>query len=897
MPLGPISGGVASGGGGNFGGGGGGVPAAHLPQDNDATLGLFIGLENETAGPDWLLDMMERNVVEVLPKAALSGSVGGSRLELEIPADYERPSISTGGNWFLEVVEGNAAEVPDVAAVAATATFNFASSIGPTSIVITMPTEIATGGDGNDWRIRFLADDNNLASPVVITIDESSQIISIQKHAAPSVTWGQIITAMNAAIGAGSTVATYGSDPGSLTASSNSPLNIPALGAAATNKQFSGGADAYNLDTPAQINAVTLTGSSRTITINFPTSLGVGTFGNGWRFILAATDGSRQGPTPGNPARGWTFDVNNGAQTITARRGLGNTADNLAAALNAEYGAGTGVAGGSGAQTLDNGQQDLGLFSGGETATPPRPRDPISLVIDRRDSDPSSPTDSGGNFVITALQTDTLAEIVAVINGFEYEVRYGDAPLYERQDAPYTTKTGITATIVGAGTNTLLQSLFTVPGSGTFFSQGQDIEPIHGSIDQDAKIVTLHYNTGDSLADLKAFLNGEELFTEHTTLLAVEIAETDLTRDPIPHGSANIPFVNYYSQGSFPGGSRGGGGGASDAALNNALRLLQEAYNMHAANASAHHSAAGSGSASVTFTSVSTQTELDAIDTTDGNIHIVRFTADVASYRESERYIYTTGGWELIEDIPAIDTLTVIEITSQQDVASELRTTSDGVLYFVRITTDVTGPNSETWLAGETYAFTGSSTGATLIAKVPDIAGLASRVSSAETDINANVAQLNVLQGGVNRVEADLAAIPRVTANPSAAATTALTKIQVGNVVYSLPTGTTPSGPSDEFVFGLSADAIPTPAEGTITAPGGSASIGPIANQYILIFRQADQGDITSVVFSDDPTSANQFGAFDKYASQVTPSGETGAYNVWVSTFAITRGVATMEVS
>lgn len=111
-------------------------------------------------------------------------------------------------------------------------------------------------------------------------------------------------------------------------------------------------------------------------------------------------------------------------------------------------------------------------------------------------------------------------------------------------------------------------------------------------------------------------------------------------------------------------------------------------------------------------------------------------------------------------------------------------------------------------------------------------------------------------------------------------------------------TGPAPMPGTDDFVFGLSADSTPEAAEGTIAAPGGSAQIGPIANQHILIFRLTDMGDITRVVFSDDPSSANQAAGFLKWGSEVRPSIEvSGDYSVWVSRFALTRSRATMVVS
>ena len=48
-----------------------------------------------------------------------------------------------------------------------------------------------------------------------------------------------------------------------------------------------------------------------------------------------------------------------------------------------------------------------------------------------------------------------------------------------------------------------------------------------------------------------------------------------------------------------------------------------------------------------------------------------------------------------------------------------------------------------------------------------------------------------------------------------------------------------------------------------------------------LIGRLASEGDISSVVYSDDPSMDNAVGAFSKFASTVDIGGD--AWNVWVS--------------
>ena len=58
----------------------------------------------------------------------------------------------------------------------------------------------------------------------------------------------------------------------------------------------------------------------------------------------------------------------------------------------------------------------------------------------------------------------------------------------------------------------------------------------------------------------------------------------------------------------------------------------------------------------------------------------------------------------------------------------------------------------------------------------------------------------------------------------------------------------------------------------------------------MLIWRDAAQADITSVIFAGDPTMANQIAGFTKFANRVTVGGRSG--NVWVSNQALSSAAA-----
>ena len=80
---------------------------------------------------------------------------------------------------------------------------------------------------------------------------------------------------------------------------------------------------------------------------------------------------------------------------------------------------------------------------------------------------------------------------------------------------------------------------------------------------------------------------------------------------------------------------------------------------------------------------------------------------------------------------------------------------------------------------------------------------------------------------------------------------------------------------------GLSADAVPTASEITIDGVNHVIPFPVFTDMRVIIWRLESQGDITSVVLSNDPTRANQIGGWTKYASTVDIGGDTGS--VWVS--------------
>ena len=279
----------------------------------------------------------------------------------------------------------------------------------------------------------------------------------------------------------------------------------------------------------------TFSGNSGRLDINLPESIAEGAAGNGWRFVLGRAVGSRPGGVTGI-----AFSVDTINRVVNITRGNLVGPDILATAINNEYGAGTASAtqvAGSQFPAFDSSRTYTFTFADGVDAVRPRPRTPLEFRIDI----------ASRNLTIHAIATDTLTEIATEINSTIYSVLYGPGPEYAVLEPPHASKSATWATVVGSGASTL-QALLLVgsnPNLVGAFSAGTDIEPIHGSVDRDNKVAQLHYATIDTMAQLKEFINGEELQSDHSRFVAVEIARTDLTRGAVAPGSTDVPFINF----------------------------------------------------------------------------------------------------------------------------------------------------------------------------------------------------------------------------------------------------------------------------------------------------------------------------------------------------------------
>ena len=184
-------------------------------------------------------------------------------------------------------------------------------------------------------------------------------------------------------------------------------------------------------------------------------------------------------------------------------------------------------------------------------------------------------------------------------------------------------------------------------------------------------------------------------------------------------------------------------------------------------------------------------------------------------------------------------------------------------------------------------------------------------LTSAQVQALINATNLSALQGAVVDTQIP-AAITRDTELAAAAlgwqdegidlsAVTSINLVGVGivgavlNGVLTITVGDSGGGGAvtDDVYWGTSADATPLGSELTISATAGAAEIPAyVGSMHVLVARLATESDFTGILRSDDISQTNQLGAFTKFATTVVPTGETLAFNVWVSNQALTQTAA-----
>ena len=120
-----------------------------------------------------------------------------------------------------------------------------------------------------------------------------------------------------------------------------------------------------------------------------------------------------------------------------------------------------------------------------------------------------------------------------------------------------------------------------------------------------------------------------------------------------------------------------------------------------------------------------------------------------------------------------------------------------------------------------------------------------------------------------------------------------------GTIDFVVSGGGTPTPVTDDVYFGTSANDFASAGELTIPGVNGSGVIPAYAgHRHHLIARLATEGDITSVLYSDDPTMANAIGAYIKFGNTLVPPGETEPFTVWITEQALLQAAdVTVTVS
>ena len=166
---------------------------------------------------------------------------------------------------------------------------------------------------------------------------------------------------------------------------------------------------------------------------------------------------------------------------------------------------------------------------------------------------------------ITAISTDTLNQIAAIIRPLPYPIRV-DFDLIDGYSDDTAGNNGGFAeaglVTVNTGTSTLNAATFFSGAVGDHvdvaFAAGINRDTLLVTANATAETITLRYHTGDSIQTLVDYLNERQISDANVTLYASEIYGTNLSSGAEAPPINGRPFVDYY-----PEGSAGSGGATS----------------------------------------------------------------------------------------------------------------------------------------------------------------------------------------------------------------------------------------------------------------------------------------------------------------------------------------------
>ena len=614
-------------------------------------------------------------------------------------------------------------------------------------------------------------------------------------------------------------------------------------------------------------------------------------------------------------------------------------------------------------------------LDGGTDAAPAIDRDPLSASLNF----------DSQRIEIICVDTDTIAEIAAVLRAMMYNIRLSTSPIdpYAELDAPYSqgqfNETGLVT--FNAGAQVLDLDYFSGgigTGSGIFFSTGVDIEGFETSLDIDNKEIGIKYHDTDNISLIASGYDERKVGDgQLRTTIIHDTVETDRLESP-PISSR--PFIDYYADGVGSGES-GGVSSSILTALSDRINSIHPVVDGEFSDDSSELDLVLSDgttitiavpdelrqqSVPITFHQAHSQSDFDQVRSGGtGTVRIVIVTnyflhsvigiayrpRDVISFdtennvrtivrglppqvpsqgATAKKYVLNiaTNGvatWVEAEETgsgggttptpvdagpddgrasyagdltlydygytalgtPVINTVRLNNPVNANFDRPVLLHLSDDDGHLTDIVNQFVGSTITVFDTNTSNSYIGVITSVSVNGRVVTFNNV--RVASSALG-TTNTFNIIITSSVISRIGGQIIGqllVPEPTLNQQAA-----NKAYVDRAIAD-GGGTMPA---DHFIFGLSDDAVPVAAEGTITANNGMGDLPVFTSKHILIFRLDTEDDILSVIFSDDPTSANQAGAFAKYGSVITISGSD--YNAWVSDQVLTfPAVVTMTVS
>ena len=820
---------------GTVSGGGGGAPAALVAQNGANNRGLLFGLEYPDAGADWALTAAVRRHDPTLPVAVLQSSTGSNNLQVRLPHSMVRPSIvdpNEAGAWAVEVVAGQPEQAASPAVQATASSRNNLNSASPNGrLVFTMPASYAVGAAGNSWRANIAQGATSVSAGTneVIVRFASGLTLAEAKAAIDGTSWGGTVT---------------------IQGDSTDIWTHPPTGFKTTS--FSGGVNAVAAIARTPLSA-SLSFDSKIINLR---CIETDTIAQIAATIRAVMYDIRLSVSPINPYEALAAPYSQGQLNETGLITFSNGALTLASSYFAAVGTTTYETFATG---VDIEGFEVGLDENNkEIAIRYHSTDNIGLVAQGYDE---KKVGDDGNLRITIIH-DTVET-----NSLE------NPPISSRPFLFYYADgvgSGGASGAASGAIDALAQRI-----------QGLTFADIHGEIADD--------QIPDGIArddELATLTDGE--FTNNGATLDLVLSNGDSVEISVPDElrEAAVPITFHQAHTAADLDTILG-------ADTDTVRIIRVTNFFTGSNGIAYR-----------------PRDVISVDTNNDIRTIIRGVAPETPIQESEAKQYNLqvasngsvtwveaaegGGGEVQNSgrasyagdlvlrnygYTALGNPTKGNVRVGNPVGSNfdrpvlihLGDSDDGIIGSVGQLVGSTISLSE---VGGSVVYSGTVTSTSVSGNIVTFNNTRSASSSIQTssifDITITSSVLSRL-GGVFTGEVSG---PTPTSDANLA-----TKLYVDQSVAgaggSLPV------PQDTMYIELSDDTTPTPADATTPVSNGSGMLSAFTDKYMLIYREAAQSDIRSVIFNDDDTGTNQVGAFTKRDTMTTREGVM--YNVWIS--------------